>query len=462
MLYFTGVSYSSYGGPTATGRGTVTYTACSAPCAKTYRHEPGTFTLSDIQQCNDGRLYYTKAVPHAPGVPNNEGPWGIAPLLACTPAPPVSPLPRPATTGPPTVTGTASAGGTLSCSGGSVTLHATRVVYRWVREGRPIPGAASRLYRVREVDEGLTITCDVTAYSGSMVIGAVATRGVRIGVPFVSGCPAASGSLKALLRLLGATRARVLGAFAGSSSSGQENEDFFCLTPVGLLVGYPPAGLLSSLTTGERGRLVGRVIWISTANGYYSILGVGPGTSLATAGGLLKLIGPFQVGSRVWYLAQDGSYVVVLIVRGGIVEQVGIADWSLAGGRAGELALIKGLAAIYHESIEVSGPLRALDGYWAAIGAHDFAGAFGHVVPGLVGSKASFVSSEQHEHVHSAQFQGRVTSQSETNATIRIVSLITHDQQFGCRTWSGSYLMTQRANGWLIARANIEPRPCTR
>jgi hypothetical protein len=462
MLYFTGVSYSSYGGPTATGRGTVTYTACSAPCAKTYRHEPGTFTLSDIQQCNDGRLYYTKAVPHAPGVPNNEGPWGIAPLIACTPAPPVSPLPPPATTGPPTVTGAASAGGTLSCSGGSLTLHATRVVYRWVREGRPIPGAASRLYRVREVDEGTTLVCDVTAYSGRTLVGTVVTRGVRVAVPFVSGCPAASGSLKALLRLLGATRARALGAFAGSSSSGQENEDFFCLTPVGVLAGYPPAGLLDSLPAGARGRLSGRVIWISTANAYYSILGVDPGTPLATARTLLTLIGPFHVGSNVWYLAQDGTYVVVLIVRGGVVEQVGVADWSLAGGGAAELALVKGLQAIYQQSVHVSGPLQALDGYWTAIGARNFAGAFGYLLPGLIGSEAGFISSEQHEHVQSAQFQGRVTSQSGTSATIQIVSLITHDEQYGCRTWSGSYRMTHRARGWLIAGADIQPRPCAR
>jgi hypothetical protein len=472
MLYFTGVSYSSYGGPTATGRGTVFYTPCSAACFKDARHEPGTFTLSDIQQCSDGRLYYTKAVPHAPGVPTGgRDAWEIAPqlslvnLLPCTPgqAPPVvSPSPPPATTGPPRVTGTASAGATLSCSGGSVTLHATRVVYRWLREGRPIPGVASRLYRVREVDEGTTLVCDVTAYSGSVVIGTVVSRGVRVAAPFVSGCPAASGSLQALLRLLGATRAQALGAFAGSSSSGQENEDFFCLTPVGVLVGYPPAGLLSSVPAGARGRFAGRVIWMSTSNEYYSILGVGPGTPLATAGGLLKLTGPFDVGSHVWYLAQDGSHLIVLIVRGGVVVQVGLADWSLAGGRAGELALIRGLQAIYQQSVHVSGPLQALDSYWAAIGARNFAGAFGYLLPGLIGSEASFVSSEQHEHVQSAQFQGRVTSQSGNNATIQIVSLITHDEQYGCRTWSGSYRMTSRAGRWLISRANIAPRPCTR
>jgi hypothetical protein len=376
-------------------------------------------------------------------------------------APPVT-TPPPATTGPPTVTGTASAGQALTCSGGSVTVHATRVLYRWVRQGTPIPGAASRLYRVREIDEGTTLTCDVTAYKGSVASATVASRGVYVSVPFVSGCPAASMSLKALLRLLGVTRAQVGDVFARSSSSGQEDEDFFCLTPVGVLVGYPPAGLLDSLPVGERARFGGRVVWISTSNAFYSILGVGPGTTLGTAGGLLKLIGPFDVGSNVWYLAQDGSYLVVLIVRGGVVVQVGIADWSLAGGRSGELAFLDGLETIYQQSVHVSGPLEALDGYWAAIGARNFAGAFGYEVPGLIGPEAGFVSSEQREHVLSAQFQGRVTSQSGTNATIQIVSLITHDEQYGCRTWSGSYHMSHRPDGWRIARANIQPRSCNR
>jgi hypothetical protein len=143
------------------------------------------------------------------------------------------------------------------------------------------------------------LVCDVTAYSGSTVVGTVVSRGVRVSVPFVAGCPAAKGSLTALLPLLGETRAHALKAFAGSSNIGQELDDFFCLTPVGVLVGYPPAGLLSSLPAAERGRFAGRVIWISTANAYYSILGVGPGTTVAAAGGLLKLSGPFQAGANV-------------------------------------------------------------------------------------------------------------------------------------------------------------------
>jgi hypothetical protein len=101
----------------------------------------------------------------------------------------------------------------------------------------------------------------------------------------------------------------------------------------------------------------------------------------------------------------------VLIIRDGAVWQLGIADWSLAGGQSSELALIDALETIYQQSVHVSGPLQALDGYWLAISAHNFAGALRYVVPGVVGSASGFVSSERREGVHSAQFQGRVISQ---------------------------------------------------
>jgi hypothetical protein len=71
----------------------------------------------------------------------------------------------------------------------------------------------------------------------------------------------------------------------------------------------------------------------------------------------LKLSGPFQAGANVWYLAPDGSYLIVLIVRGGVVEQVGIADWALASSGDAELAFMQALQAIYRQSVHVSGPL---------------------------------------------------------------------------------------------------------
>jgi hypothetical protein len=84
------------------------------------------------------------------------------------------------------------------------------------------------------------------------------------------------------------------------------------------------------------------------------------------------------------------------------------------------------------------------------------------LLPSAIGAQAAFVASEKREHVESAEYQGRVTSNSGSNATIRVGSLITHDRQFGCRAWSGSYRMTHRAGGWRIAGADIHPKPCGR
>ena len=457
------VRWTSWGGRLAHGTGVSDVDNCTPQCADgKHMTVRSRITLSKIGLLGGDEVYQCISV-------TSSGPQSFALqraqqsycLTGASPLPPGT-APPPATTGPPTVSGTASVGGTLSCSGGSVTVHATRIVYQWVREGTPIPGAATRLYRVRKVDEGLMLTCSVTAYVGGVVTGTAVSGGISVAVPFVSGCPAATGTLSQLLGLLGVTRAQALRAFARSSSSGQQYEDSFCLTPFGVLVGYPPPGLLAALPVGERGRVAGRVVWISTANAFYSVLGVRAGTTVTAAGAVLNLAGPLSVDSSIWYLAQDGPYVVVLIVRGGMVIQVGVADWSLVGGEAGELAFLRGLGTIYRQSVHVSGPLKTLDAYWAAISAHSFLAATGYVLPGVLGSPAAFVDSEQHEHVQSAQFQGRVGTASGSGATVQVVSLITHDRQFGCRSWSGSYRMTRRVGRWLIAGADIHPRPCTR
>jgi hypothetical protein len=455
------VRWSSWGGSVAHGTGVSDVDNCTPQCAGgKHLTVPSRITLSRIGLLGADEVYQCISV-------TSSGPPSFALqraqqrycLTGASPLPPGT-APPAGTTGPPTVSGTARAGGRLSCSGGSVTVNATRVVYQWVRDGTPIPGAASRLYRVRKVDEGLTLTCSVTAYAAGVVTGTAASGDVRVAVPFVSGCPGATGTSSQLLGLLGVTRADALRAFARSSSSGQQYEDSFCLTPFGVLVGYPPPGLLAALPTNERGQLAGRVVWITTANASYSVLGVRAGATVAAAGAVLNLAGPFSVDSSVWYLAQDGPHVVVLIVRGGIVIQVGVADWSLTGGEAGELAFLRGLGTIYRQSLHVSGPLKALDAYWAAIGAHRFLAATGYLLPGVLGSPAAFVDSEQHEHIQSAQFQGHIRTTSGSGATVQVVSLITHDRQFGCRTWKGSYRMTRRAERWLIAGADIHPRPC--
>lgn len=134
---------------------------------------------------------------------------------------------------PPTVSGRAVVGGSLSCASGRWSVTPSKVTYRWVAEGRPIPGAASRLIRVRKVEEGLKLACVVTPYSGSVAGTPSTSRAVYVSAPVVSGCPTASASLQSLLRLLGLTRAQIGEALKGSSSGRRRYEDVFCLTRPG-------------------------------------------------------------------------------------------------------------------------------------------------------------------------------------------------------------------------------------
>src|SRR5262249_50725614 len=156
------------------------------------------------------------------------------------------------------------------------------------------------------------------------------------------------------------------------------------------------------------------------------------------------------------YLARDGSTLIVLLVRNGIVEEIGVADPSLAA----DAALTKRLAAIRTQTTKVSGPLQALNRYWAAISAHQFASAYGFVAHGTARGRSGFVKSEQREGVSSAQFHGRVTKASATSARIQIVSLVTHDREFGCRSWTGTYTLIHHAGKWMISRADIRARRC--
>jgi hypothetical protein len=75
-------------------------------------------------------------------------------------------------------------------------------------------------------------------------------------------------------------------------------------------------------------------------------------------------------------------------------------------------------------------------------------------------SESEFISSEQHAGIQHVEFNGQTGASSSSTATIEVTSLITHDQQFGCRIWSGSYEMTNQNDAWLIKKASLTPRPC--
>ena len=236
----------------------------------------------------------------------------------------------------PAISGTAKAHSTLSCSAGSWTGHPIRYSYQWSSNGTAILGATAGTFKVRAIDEGTTLTCTVTAFNASGSGPPATSNGVRVPVPRAPGCPAATGSLKGMalgLSRLGMTRAQARRAYTHSSTRGKRYEDFFCLTPRGVRVGYTSPALLRTLSPSEGAKVKGRVIWASTSNGYYDVHGVRPGATVAAAGKRLKLTRPFQVGLNTLYLAPNGASTAVLKVRHGIVEEIGIGDKQLTQGR---------------------------------------------------------------------------------------------------------------------------------
>jgi hypothetical protein len=196
---------------------------------------------------------------------------------------------------------------------------------------------------VQVLDEGSMLTCAVTAHSEAGGSAAASSRGARVQSPQVPGCPQASGRLSgATLGLvkLGMTRAAARRAFSHSSDRGKRYEEFFCLTPIGVRVGYASARLRSTLPAAARNRVSGRVVWASTSNPYYALSGIRPGARVAAARARLHLAAPYQFGLNTWYFARRATFTVVLKVRHGVVEEVGIANKALTSGRAGERAFL--------------------------------------------------------------------------------------------------------------------------
>jgi hypothetical protein len=240
------------------------------------------------------------------------------------------------------ISGAPKAGQTLSCSEGAWANDPSGFSYQWARDGTPIQGAVASAYKVQSGDEQLTLTCAVTASNAKGNGGPATSSGVGVAVPHVAHCPPASGSLSGDMLgplKLGMTRAQALRAFAHSSNRGKKYEDFFCLTPRGVRVGIASPKLIKTLPRTER-NLEGTVIWASTSSYYYTVQGVRVGATVAAAGHHLKLTSPFHIGKNYWYLAPNGSSTAVLKVRGGIVEEIGIAEKALTSGRKAQRAFL--------------------------------------------------------------------------------------------------------------------------
>jgi hypothetical protein len=157
-------------------------------------------------------------------------------------------------------------------------------------------------------------------------------------------CPVATGKLSGDtlgLARLGMTRAQARRAYTHSSNRGRRYEDFFCLVPIGVRVGYASPKLLRGVPRRGRKALMGRVVWASTSDIYYTVGGVRPRATLRAARRSMPLGKPFHVGLNYWYLAPNGRSTAVLKVRHGVVEEIGVGDRQLTRSRKADRRFLR-------------------------------------------------------------------------------------------------------------------------
>jgi hypothetical protein len=197
---------------------------------------------------------------------------------------------------------------------------------------------------VQKPDEQLTSTCSVAAFNSSGGGTSTTSKGVPVPVPFVRGCPAATGRLggETLGRVrLGATRKQTHRAYTHSSSRGKGYETFFCLTPIGVRVGYASPALLNTLSVHLDRRVAGHVIWASTSSRDYSVHGHPSRRDRHRRRPTAHVDRTVSHWLELLVSCADGSSTAVLKVQHGIVEETGIGDKQLAKGRTVQLDFLK-------------------------------------------------------------------------------------------------------------------------
>jgi len=228
--------------------------------------------------------------------------------------------------------------GTGSCTSGSAPLGADTITATYSGDNT-FAGSSG------------TGTETVTSSAGSAPVGttpapagAAGPGPVGSAAPVVNGCPAATGKVTGTtlgLLKLGETRARARKAYAKSTYRKTKYEDFFCLTPIGIRVGYGSPALLKILPAHQRKRLTGHAVWASTTNRFYAIHGIRVGTLMAKARKALKLTGPIRIRHNTWYLAHNAASTAVFKTRGRTITEIGIANKTLGSRHKRQVALLK-------------------------------------------------------------------------------------------------------------------------
>jgi ABC-2 type transport system ATP-binding protein len=155
--------------------------------------------------------------------------------------------------------------------------------------------------------------------------------------PPVKACPAATGGLSGRSLgpvTLGMTRKNARRALRFSATHGRKYMDFFCLSPIGIRVGYATPKLLRAQSRATQRHLHGRVVLVLTANRRYSLRHARPGARLASVARKLHVGRPFRVGLNTWYVAPRRGANGILKVRHGVIQEIGLVNRQLTTGRA--------------------------------------------------------------------------------------------------------------------------------
>lgn len=250
---------------------------------------------------------------------------------------------------PPSITGTPTPGHTLTCATGTWTMTPTAYTYLWMIGGAPISGAIDRTVTVTIGDEAGTLACVVSAANASGTGPAATSAGVIVAEPGTLHCPRPTGRLSGRELgpfSLGITRARARHTLHRYQVTANDFDNFCLYAGWGIRVGYPSARLLRSFSAPARTPRSARIVLALTANPFYALDGVRPGAALSAVAARLRVGRRFHIGSNFWYLAPGASARGVLKVRGGIIQEVGIASLALtAGTRTDQRAFLSSFKA---------------------------------------------------------------------------------------------------------------------
>ena len=158
----------------------------------------------------------------------------------------------------------------------------------------------------------------------------------------------------------GRLRGRRLGPFVLGSSKAKTRKalkllkvtvygfDQFCLQGgPGIRVGYASRKLLATLSRRLRRKVTGRAVMILTANHFYALDGVRPGSRVAFVAKQLRIRAKrfFAIGANDWYVVPGKVADGILKVRHGVIEEIGIADKRLLTSHKAQYRFFTGFRA---------------------------------------------------------------------------------------------------------------------